>query len=157
MREQLSRVEAEAVALAEESDQAEGSADLQRRVLHLEVDVEKRRADAAAESTGLNNIRELIAQLESQSGKLTRAIVAGKHLTDIDFILCPRCGSSVENDRDVDPNACYLCLQSPTLDFSRETLVKEQDSVEAQLVESQRSSERTQLKAKTTSREPERA
>lgn len=137
VREQLSRVEAEAVALAEESDQAEGAADLQRRVLHLEVDVEKTRADAAAESTGLNNIRELIAQLESQSGKLTRAIVAGKHLTDIDFIVCPRCGSSVANDREVDPDACYLCLQSPTLDFSREALVKEQDSVEAQLVESQ--------------------
>ena len=137
VREQLSRVEAEAVALAEESDQVEGTSELQRRVVHLEIDVEKTRAAAAAESTGLYNIRELIAQLESQSGKLTRAIVAGKHLADIDFILCPRCGSSVENNRGVDPSACYLCHQSPTLDSSREVLVKEQDSVEAQLVESQ--------------------
>ena len=32
---------------------------------------------------------------------------------------------------------CYLCLQAPTLDFSREVLIREQDSVEAQLVESQ--------------------
>ena len=137
VREQLSQVEAEAVALSAESDQVEGTAELQRRVVHLEVEVEKMRVAATAESTGLNNIKELITQLESQSGKLTRAIVAGKHLTDIDFILCPRCGSSVESDRGVDSQTCYLCLQPPTLDFSREELVKEQDSVEAQLVESQ--------------------
>ena len=123
--------------LAVTSDRSEGTVELQRRVLHLQTDVEKVRAAAAAESTGLTNIRELIAQLESQSAKLTRAIVAGKHLTDIDFIVCPRCGSSVENDRGADPHNCYLCLQDPTLDFSREVLVKEQDSVEAQLVESQ--------------------
>ena len=137
VREHLSRVEADTAALAAESDQTEGTADLQRHVLHLEREVEKARAAAAAESTGLTNIRELIAQLESQSAKLTRAIVAGKHLTDIDFILCPRCGSSVEDGRGTDPNACYLCLQDPTLDFSRDVLIKEQESVESQLVESQ--------------------
>ena len=84
----------------------------------------------------LDNLRELAGQLESQVGRLTRSIVSHKHLLDLEFIVCPRCGTEVTRNRASD-NACVLCLQEPSLEFSRRTLVSEQDTVEQQLKEIQ--------------------
>lgn len=86
------------------------------------------------ETDSTAELRRLLAQLETQAGRLTRSIVADKHLTDIEFVVCPRCGSELESSRSDDEH-CYLCLQPPSSDFSRELLVKEQSRIEAQLTE----------------------
>lgn len=136
VRRQIAHVEAETVGVAKAADQPAGTTELQQQVLHLEGELERARTSERAEQISIGNLEELIAQLESQSGKLTRAIVAGTHLTDIDFVVCPRCGSDLVPARG-SADICYLCLQEPSLDFSREVLVGEQDVVEAQLVEAQ--------------------
>jgi len=78
-----------------------------------------------------------VAQLRTQSARLTKAIVADEYLLDFDFVMCPRCGSDVDADRASDGN-CYLCLQRPhDRNVGRDDLAKEQDRIEQQIVETQ--------------------
>ena len=79
-------------------------------------------------------LEELAAQLETQSSRLTKSIVAGSRLYDIDFRVCPRCASPVQTGRE-DSGHCYLCLQVPQAQLSREDLVREQERLAAQIEE----------------------
>ena len=81
-------------------------------------------------------MRDLARQLEGQSGKLTRSVVSHKHLTDLEFVVCPRCGTGLASSRKA-ADVCDLCLQEPSLEFSREILIAEQGAVEQQLTEAQ--------------------
>jgi len=47
----------------------------------------------------LQDLIDLRKQLQSQTARLTRAIVADEWLVDFDFVVCPRCGSDVEQQR----------------------------------------------------------
>lgn len=76
----------------------------------------------------------LIAQLQTQSTRITRSVVAGEHLLDFDFITCPRCGSAVSEERG-GADTCYLCLQQPSPQMAREDLIREQDRLERQISE----------------------
>lgn len=112
------------------------TADLQADILEVERRAGRLQGAIGAEQQSLRNLGELINQLEAQSGKLTRSIVSGKHLTDLEFVACPRCGTDVDSVRSAE-HVCYLCLQKPSLKFSREILVAEQGGVEEQLKEAQ--------------------
>ncbi len=57
-------------------------------------------------------------------------------MTDLEFVVCPRCGTGLDSDR-ASADICYLCLQEPSLEFSREILIEEQGAVEEQLKEAQ--------------------
>ena len=133
---EIRKIEKAAVAIAAESTASVDTERLQTEVLELEARSAKLDTDARAEHQALTNLRELAAQLESQSSKLTRSIVSDKYLTDLEFVVCPRCGTELDQRR-IEAALCYLCLQVPSLQVSRETLVSEQEAVEQQLSEAQ--------------------
>ena len=132
----LDSVERETVSLAAIPGKSTRTAELQATVLREEGVVERLKGLMSAERSSLRNLQSMMAQLESQTARITRSIVAGKYLSDLEFVVCPRCGSDVSAERG-DEDVCYLCLQAPSLQFSRDTLIKEQGIVEAQLTESQ--------------------
>ena len=133
---ELKRAEATALELASASEGLPGTTELRSEILELERRTAEVGAKSDAEGAALQNLKELARQLEAQAGKLTRSIVSHKHLMDLEFVVCPRCGSDVASERSVE-GACYLCCQQPALEFSRETLVNEQGAVEQQLTEVQ--------------------
>lgn len=87
------------------------------------------------ETETVAGLERLIAQLETQSARLTRAIVAEQYLVDFEFVVCPRCGSDLSAERGGEE--CRLCLQLPAPRHDREDLVREQDRLESQVSESQ--------------------
>jgi hypothetical protein len=82
----------------------------------------------------LADLEDLRKQLQSQSARLTRAIVADEWLVDFEFVVCPRCGAGVDDHR-ADTGHCYLCLQPQRLVGAPDALLAEQDRVMSQLQE----------------------
>ena len=133
---ELKETEATTRDLASVHQEVSGTAPLKSEILTLESRIADLKAEIDAEHNSLDNLRELTIQLESQSSKLTRSIVSHKHLTDLEFVVCPRCGTELKSNRG-DEDVCHLCLQEASLEFSRETLIGEQGAVEQQLTEIQ--------------------
>ena len=133
---ELAEVESAALDLASVPREGRDTARLRGEILDLEKQSADLQAAIDAEQQSLTNLRELAKQLEAQSGKLTRSVVSHKHLTDLEFIVCPRCGTELGSDR-ASVDVCLLCLQEPSLAFSREILIEEQAAVEQQLKEAQ--------------------
>lgn len=134
VRVDLAATESEAVSVSNQSANAEPARGLQQRARELDATIEDVAAQQARESESLSNLERLIGQLETQSARLTRAIVADQFLLDFDFVVCPRCGSPVAEDRGED--VCRLCLQVPIPRLGREDLIKEQDRLDSQIAES---------------------
>lgn len=104
-----------------------------REIDRLSADLQGRREN---ELVGERQMAELAKQLRAQSVRLTKAVVAGSHLVDFDFRLCPRCGHEVGTER-AEESHCYLCLQVPSEEMSREDLLVEQVRIEAQIDEAE--------------------
>ena len=136
VNDELDQVEGTALDLAEVPREAGDTAHLQRKILELEQRSAQLQADIDAEKQSLSNLQDLARQLEAQSSKLTRSVVSHKHLTDLEFVVCPRCGTGLASSRQA-ADVCYLCFQEPSLEFSREILIAEQGAVEQQLTEAQ--------------------
>jgi hypothetical protein len=102
--------------------------------------LEQRIADAAGEfereQRSANQLSELANELQSQSARLTKAIVAGERFFDFEFVVCPRCGTTLGRGRGQEGH-CYLCLQAEPPAPSREELIREQDRVSAQIAETE--------------------
>ncbi len=156
VRDEIEREETNAIDLARNSQTANDTVQIQGEVLDAQQEVSHIQASIDSESQAIGNLEDLVNQLESQSGKLTRSIVSHKHLTDLEFVVCPRCGSGVNSKRSSD-DTCYLCLQSPSLEFSREILIAEQGSVDLQLREGQDLLRERELRLKTLLDEKEEA
>lgn len=133
---ELRQVEKTALDLASDPQKAADTAQMQAEILELENQSAYIQSNILAEQQSLKNLRDLANQFEAQSGKLTRSIVSHKHLTDLEFVVCPRCGTELNSDRS-STEICYLCLQEPSHEFSREILISEQGAVEQQLTEAQ--------------------
>ena len=136
VNDELEQVETAALDMASVPREATDTAQLQGEILDLERRSAGLQEAIDAERQSLSNLQELARQLEAQSGKLTRSVVSHKHLTDLEFVVCPRCGTEVTSSRQA-ADVCYLCLQEPSLEFSREILIEEQGAVEQQLTEAQ--------------------
>ncbi len=93
------------------------------------MDLERERRSAA-------QLSELANELQSQSIRLTKAIVAGERFFDFEFVVCPRCGSSLNSGR-AGIGHCYLCLQEEPPAPTRKELIGEQDRVNAQIAETE--------------------
>ena len=132
----LADAETTATDLASEPRRDSATDELQRELIDLEGTSQELIIATEGEHRSLSNLQELAGQLESQVDRLTRAIVSHKLLLDLEFVVCPRCGTDVAANRASDDN-CILCLQEPSLEFSRKVLVDEQDVVEQQLKEIQ--------------------
>ena len=102
-----------------------------RQIDHGLADLQGRRE---GELVGEAQMAELAKQLRAQSVRLTKAVVAGSHLVDFDFRLCPRCGQDVDTER-AEEGHCYLCHQVPSEETTREDLLVEQVRIEAQIDE----------------------
>ena len=148
----LKQIEVSSIELASVPRGVSGTSELQSDILQLERQTAELKVAIDAERRSLHNLKELTNQLESQSNKITRSIVSHKHLMDLEFVVCPRCGSDLVPKRAVE-DTCQLCLQEPTLKWSRETLINEQGSVEQQLKEIQDLRTERQSRAKGLHRE----
>lgn len=107
---------------------------LKERLITIEGAIEELQRRLQFEQSSKEQKTKLIGQLQTQSARLTRSIVAGVYLLDYDFIVCPRCSSSVNAERGK-AEVCYLCLQHPTPQITREDIINEQDRIERQISE----------------------
>ena len=122
---------------AEAAVQGTESSDVRYELRRMDQTLAEARVAAELEASGAEQKGRLVAQLRTQSARLTKAIVANEYLLDFEFVMCPRCGSDVGTDRASDGH-CYLCLQRPhESSVGREDLTKEQDRIEQQIIETQ--------------------
>jgi energy-coupling factor transporter ATP-binding protein EcfA2 len=125
------RLESEAV----DTSNWMGTVDLRRSLQLIELEASNTDRLLKAEKDSQEQLAQLLRQLQNQSKRLTRSIVADELLTDIDFIVCPRCGSSLASHAD-ESEVCYLCKETiPSTNISRNDLAKEQDRLERQIDE----------------------
>ena len=108
---------------------------LRAQLTELTQAVGDRGGDLDRERASARQLSELRNELRTQLGRLTRAVVADERFFDFDFVVCPRCGASVDRSRGSASNSCYLCLQEPPPSPTREDLIAEHDRVGAQIVE----------------------
>ena len=135
-RSSFNYLDKRASQLAMEAHKESASLMLRRQILEAEVELDKQEKQLAAGRKNLSDLRDLYTTLEAQSQRLTRAIVADEWLVDFDFIVCPRCGTAVEATR-LEQNLCYLCCQAPQQSGFHIELIKEQELVASQSVETQ--------------------
>jgi hypothetical protein len=135
-RDGLRELEVEMTKAAQSAFELESSGVqvLRRQLQAIEATLAELSRTRDHESSNLQQLRRLATQLETQSERLTRSIVADVYLTDFDFVVCPRCGASLDSDR-ANPGKCYVCLQAPTPGVTREELIHEQDRIGAQILE----------------------
>ncbi|MGE3327927.1 MAG: hypothetical protein AB7N61_21250 [Acidimicrobiia bacterium] len=135
-REAVDRLSAELVGGAAESAQDSSAQRLRLELVALEEQEMSIRSSRAAAAQSMVDLEDLRASLAAQSQRLVRAIVADEWLVDFDFVVCPRCGTAVREDR-VDEAHCYLCLQVPHQTAARESLILEQERIASQIVETE--------------------
>lgn len=115
---------------------AKRPADVPLRKMVEEISDELVRLDRSLKSAEaqLRDLDALVAQLRSQQAKIVRAIIAGDALVDFEFILCPRCGQRLGDQR-TDSDHCALCLQPAPTPADPSVLAAERDRLEEQIVE----------------------
>lgn len=101
--------------------------ELDRRIADIKTKTEKERI-------AIDNLKRLSDELYAQSARLTRAIVADTTLVDFEFIVCPRCNSTLPDRED---GVCRLCLQEPNESVQRDSLVAEQELISDQIAETE--------------------
>ena len=109
---------------------------LRRQIAEAEAALNEQERLLAAARKNVSDLQDLDTALKAQSERLIRAIVAEEWLVDFDFIVCPRCGTGVGASRS-DQSLCYLCLQEPQHGDFQGELIKEQERIASQRVETQ--------------------
>ncbi|MDP9224964.1 MAG: hypothetical protein M3P18_14190 [Actinomycetota bacterium] len=109
---------------------------LRSEIAAAEARLAEARAELERERVSAGQLSELANDLQAQSSRLTRAIVAGERFVDFEFIVCPRCGSPVSSGR-AKQGHCTLCLQEEPPAPTREDLIREQDRVNTQIGETE--------------------
>lgn len=131
---QLREVEGEEVDAAARAPLPDLAQELRAAVQDLERAFSTTSTALMHEETSAASLAKLANQLETQSSRLTRAIVAETRLLDFEFVVCPRCGSAVSDERGSEVS-CRLCLQAPSRTDDRVYLVEEQNRIGLQLSE----------------------
>ena len=121
-------------ALAQEIRSLTNTDDLHSNFLAIQQQLDTSRQKLQYEQYSQEQKQSLIAQLQTQSSRLTKSIVAGNYLLDFDFLACPRCGSTIQPS-DSEPEKCYLCLQQTEPQVTQDDLIKEQERLERQISE----------------------
>jgi hypothetical protein len=138
----LSRAREELATLdKEETEFAEASMDIslvnqtRDQIGQLDVAIDSHMKESKRELDSTEQLALLINQLEEQIAKITRAIVAESLFNDIEFNICPRCGTGVSN-RLENSDICLLCLQTPmSQSVDRKALIEEQYRIAIQVQE----------------------
>jgi hypothetical protein len=134
--DEAARLARTAVDVAAEVAMQPEAQELRTRLIEVDTQLSELRAIAERERRAARDLTELRNQLQTQSGRLTRAIVAGEAFFDFELRTCPRCGNAVATDR-ASNGECYLCLQPEPVAQSREDLVREQARVNLQIAETE--------------------
>lgn len=134
LQSELENIEDQTNDFAETVSEDTGSAEIREQIRSVDIELDRLRTNLTFEKHSKVQMELLVSQLENQSNRLTRSIVAESYLLDFDFIICPRCGSSVETNR-TSSDTCYLCLQEPEGGVSRNDLINEQNKLEKQIDE----------------------
>jgi chromosome segregation ATPase len=135
-RENLSAIETRAVNSEESNLISDDIQILRSEVLRIDAQLADNRVALEREFSSIDQLKRLIKQLESQSKRLTKTIVARTYLTDFEFILCPRCGADIDEERGA-TDVCSLCLQVPAPKLDKKDFISEQDRVTAQIQETE--------------------
>lgn len=135
-REQEAQFDAERETLAARARTSPEANQLREELMQIELTLAEQGQEIEREQGSARELRELSNELQTQSARLTKAIVAGERFFDFDFVVCPRCGSSVDRGRG-EVGQCYLCTQEPPPAPSREDLIGEQDRLNAQIAETE--------------------
>ncbi len=132
---ELKKAESQATTIADQSSMESGSSKYREAIRILEFEVSNLERQLLAATDSGDQLKRLQSQLQNQSKRLTRSIVADEVLADFDFVVCPRCGSTLDKG-DTLGETCYLCHKEiPANRFSKEDLIKEQDRLERQIDE----------------------
>ena len=131
---ELERITAGAEELAASVTRESDTEHIKRSLQEMDARLDELQRKLQFERGSAEQKERLIAQLQTQSTRITRSVVAGDLLLDLDFVTCPRCGSTVNEERG-GPDTCYLCLQEPSPQMAREDLIREQDRLERQISE----------------------
>jgi hypothetical protein len=107
---------------------------LRKRVEDMSDELATLERNLKAAESQLSDLDALVTQLQSQQAKIVRAIVAGDVLVDFEFILCPRCGQPIGDQR-ADSDHCTLCLQATPTPQDPAALASERDRIEEQIVD----------------------
>jgi hypothetical protein len=134
--EQKAQLDADREALAAQARTSPEANQLREELMQIDLTLAERNQEIEREQGSARQLRELSNELQTQSLRLTKAIVAGERFFDFDFIVCPRCGSGVSQSRS-EAGYCYLCMQEPPPAPSREDLIGEQDRLNAQIGETE--------------------
>lgn len=130
----LSDVSHSSISLSQAISERSDTSALREHLLELQQETMEVKKKLQFEHYSLQQKSGLIAQLQTQSRRLTKSIVAGSHLLDFDFLSCPRCGSTVDSSSTI-PDVCYLCHQIPEPQITQGDLIKEQQRVDQQVNE----------------------
>ena len=133
-RSSLANLARRSADLATQAHDKSASLSLRQQIAETEASLSERATQLSAARQNLDDLRDLERTLAAQSQRLTRAIVAGEWLVDFDFVVCPRCGTGVTADRS-ELVHCYLCLQEPQQGDFHDQLVKEQERIASQIIE----------------------
>lgn len=117
-----------------EARSSETATQLNEQLLDLDHTIGEATGQLRGERKSAEDLQELRTELEAQTARLTKAIVAGDRLFDFDFRICPRCGASVGPER-TDAEHCHLCMQALSQSTTPEQLAGELDRVNAQILE----------------------
>jgi energy-coupling factor transporter ATP-binding protein EcfA2 len=134
LADQLRQIETKTTESSDEIIEASKTKELRGTINEIDERIGALDKRLEFEKESAEQLTQLLAQLETQSNRITRSIVAGNYLLDFDFIICPRCGSNLEIDRGSE-EICYLCLQHPEPRITRNDLINEQDRLEKQILE----------------------
>lgn len=126
--------------------------ELRIQVRQIEMKYSETQASIQAENNWKEELKHLASQLEFQVSKMTRSIVAGDLFSDIEFVVCPRCGTNLDQSR-TNNDKCVLCLQTPTVRYDRDSLISEQERLTRQILETQYLISERELSIKTLQRE----
>ena len=136
IRSKLTDLDQTSAQLAVAAHEESASLNLRRQIAEAEAVLSEQERQLNAARKNLGDLRKLDATLKAQSRRLIRAIVAKEWLVDFDFIVCPRCGTGIDASR-TEQHLCYLCLQEPQQGDFHGGLIKEQERIASQSIETQ--------------------
>lgn len=110
-----------------------GTTELRQRVDIASSEIVAARSRIETSKAQLLDLRALDQQLRSQQARIVRALIAEEVMVDFEFVICPRCGLDLDDDRG--HGVCRLCLQPEPAHAHVEALQAERERLEEQLTE----------------------
>lgn len=133
-KDNLDKLKEESISEAEQVSEKYKTSKLRNELREIEEKVSNKKEDIRNHKQSIEKKKELVSQLEKQVHQLTKSMVADDLLVDFDFVVCPRCGSDIEQ-QNVGEEKCYLCKNKYEKKEGIEDVEREIERVESQISE----------------------